>query len=204
LVYALHPRALIRQRSPFFAVNSIVLLTNGVSFAIQAVVLLMIGAWADYGTWRPNITIFFTVLAIAVSFAWLGVEHASQWQAATALYILGLISYQGALTFWTAAFPGLARDLPEVKESAKEVLDDQKSQDTHATFESMQRNRISNLAFTICSVGEVVVLAIMVGILKGIKSDASTENNTKAFSILIAFAGGVWGMFCFPCGSPPS
>lgn len=32
----------------------------------------------------------------------------------------------------------------------------------------------------------------MVGILKGIKSDASTENNTKAFSVLIAFAGGVW------------
>ena len=33
-------------------VNSIVLLTNGISFAFQAVLLLMIGAWADYGTWR--------------------------------------------------------------------------------------------------------------------------------------------------------
>jgi hypothetical protein len=33
-------------------VNSIVLLTNGISFAVQAVLLLMIGAWADYGTWR--------------------------------------------------------------------------------------------------------------------------------------------------------
>lgn len=33
-------------------VNSIVLLTNGISFAIQAVVLLSIGAWADYGRWR--------------------------------------------------------------------------------------------------------------------------------------------------------
>jgi hypothetical protein len=33
-------------------VNSIVLLTNGISFAIQAVLLVMIGAWADYGTWR--------------------------------------------------------------------------------------------------------------------------------------------------------
>jgi hypothetical protein len=34
------------------AVNSIILLTNGISFAIQAILLLMIGAWADYGTWR--------------------------------------------------------------------------------------------------------------------------------------------------------
>ena len=56
----------------------------------------------------------------------------SRWQVGTALYILGLISYQGALTctysghntsvradtaVWTAAFPGLARDLPEVKAS---------------------------------------------------------------------------------------
>ena len=34
------------------AVNSIILLTNGISFAVQAILLLTIGAWADYGTWR--------------------------------------------------------------------------------------------------------------------------------------------------------
>uniref|UniRef100_A0A8H8CM14 Autophagy-related protein n=1 Tax=Psilocybe cubensis TaxID=181762 RepID=A0A8H8CM14_PSICU len=33
-------------------INSIVLLTNGISFALQAFLLLLIGAWADYGTWR--------------------------------------------------------------------------------------------------------------------------------------------------------
>ena len=38
---------------------------------------------------RPNITIFFTVVAVAVSFAWLGVEDASKWQAGVVLYILG-------------------------------------------------------------------------------------------------------------------
>lgn len=45
----------------------------------------------------------------------------NRWQIGTALYILGLISYQCALTFWTAAFPGLARDLPEVKESEEKL-----------------------------------------------------------------------------------
>ena len=34
----------------------------------------------------------------------------------------------------------------------------------------------------------------MVGILKGLKSGDSTENNTKAFSVIIAFSGGVWRM----------
>jgi predicted small integral membrane protein len=38
---------------------------------------------------RPNITIIFTLIAVAVSFAWLGVEDPSQWQAGVALYILG-------------------------------------------------------------------------------------------------------------------
>lgn len=38
---------------------------------------------------RPNITIFFTFVAVSVSFAWLGVEDPSKWQAGVALYILG-------------------------------------------------------------------------------------------------------------------
>ncbi|KAJ7067231.1 autophagy-related protein 22-like protein [Mycena amicta] len=174
-------------------INSIVLMTNGISFALQAVLLLIIGAWADYGTSRPNITIFFTILAVAVSFAWLGVEDPSQWRAGVALYILGLITYQCSLTFWTAAFPGLARDLPEVQESLSAV-----KSDDHAQLTSLSRNRISNVSFAVCSLGEIVILGIMVGILKGVHSDASTENNTKAFSILIAFSGGVWLLCAIP------
>lgn len=38
----------------------------------------------------------------------------------------------------------------------------------------------------------------MVGILKGLKSDESTENNTKSFSVLIAFAGGIWALCAIP------
>ncbi|KAF8623714.1 hypothetical protein AX17_007411 [Amanita inopinata Kibby_2008] len=179
-------------------VNSIVLLTNGISFAIQAALLLIVGAWADYGNWRPNITIFFTILAVAVSFAWLGVEDASRWRAGVALYILGLITYQCALTFWTAAFPGLAKDLPEVKESSKEVETGSKSEAEHEKFKSLSRNRVSNISFAISSLGEIFILVIMVGILKGLKSDESTANNTKAFSVLIAFAGAVWLLLAIP------
>ncbi|KAH9168848.1 MFS general substrate transporter [Lactarius sanguifluus] len=179
-------------------VNSIVLLTNGISFAIQAVLLLTIGGWADYGTWRPNITIFFTVLAIGVSFAWLGVEDPSQWRTGVALYVLGLISYQGALTFWTAAFPGLARNLPEVQDSADEAKRGLKPSDDHSLFESLARNRVSNISFAISSAGEIIILAIMVGILKALHADASPENNTKAFSVLIAFSGGVWLLCAIP------
>ncbi|KAF9526404.1 MFS general substrate transporter [Crepidotus variabilis] len=179
-------------------VNSIVLLTNGISFAIQAAVLLFIGAWADYGRWRPNITIFFTFLAVGVSFAWLGVDKPSRWEAGVALYILGLITYQCSLTFWTAAFPGLAHDLPEVKQSQSEVDAGTKSADEHAHLHSMARNRISNISFAVCSAGEILVLAVMVGIIKGLHAEKNSENNTKAFSVLIAFSGAVWLLCAIP------
>ncbi|KAG0706740.1 MFS general substrate transporter [Suillus ampliporus] len=179
-------------------INSIVLLTNGIGFAIQAVLLLLIGAWADYGTWRPNITIVFTVAAVAMSFAWLGVEDPSQWQAGVALYILGLIAYQGALTFWTAAFPGLVRHLPEVETSARLVADGEQSWDEHAEFESLSRNRVSNISFTVSSLGEILILVVMVGIIEGLKAGDNTANNTKTFSVLIAFSGAIWLLCALP------
>ncbi|KAI0255030.1 MFS general substrate transporter [Lactifluus subvellereus] len=168
-------------------INSIILLTNGISFAFQTVLLLVIGAWADYGTWRPNITIVFTLLGVGVSFAWLGVEDPSQWRAGAC-----------SLAFWGAAFPGLARNLPEVQASADEVKKGLKSLNGHAELESMQRNRISNISLVVSSAGEVVILLIMVGILKALKSDANVENNTRAFSVLIAFSGGMWLLCAIP------
>ncbi|KAF8485992.1 hypothetical protein DFH94DRAFT_709504 [Russula ochroleuca] len=145
--------------------NSIILLTNGIRFAIQAVLLLMIGAWADYGTWS--------------------VQDPSQWPA-------GACSF----AFWFAALPGLVRNLPEVQASADEAKKGLKpSLGRLFSFESLARNCISNISLTISSVGEVLILAIMIGILKVVKSDRSVENNTKAFNVLLAFSGGVWCSF---------
>ncbi|GAB5591281.1 hypothetical protein Unana1_06181 [Umbelopsis nana] len=179
-------------------INSIVLLCNGISFALQAGMFLLIGSFADYGTWRPWINITFTVIAWGVSFGWLGVETPDKWQIAAALYIIGLIAYQGALTFWTAAFPQLARDLPEMIESEQQVLSGEKSMEEHEILDVMSRNRISNMSFVVCNAGEVIILAIMVGILKAVNSDGGVEQNTMAFSILIAFSAAAWIVCAIP------
>lgn len=75
-------------------INSIVLLSNGISFAIQVVLFLMLGSVADYGTWRPWILIFWSVVAFALGFGWLGVHTEDKWPIATGLYMIGLIAYQ--------------------------------------------------------------------------------------------------------------
>ncbi|KZO91552.1 hypothetical protein CALVIDRAFT_568118 [Calocera viscosa TUFC12733] len=179
-------------------VNSIVLITVGMAFAVQTVMFLFIGAWADYGTWRPNILTAFTVAAVAGCFGWLGVADASKWQAAVGLYMLGLLTYQGTITFWTAAFPALARNLPHVQDERAKLASGDVTREEYELTESLARNMVQNIAFAIQSAGELVILAIMVGILKGLRSDESIENNTWAFSVLIAFAGGVWLLCALP------
>jgi uncharacterized membrane protein len=69
---------------------------------------------------------------------------------------------------------------------------DAPSADEHASFESLSRNRVSNISFTVSSLGEILILILMVGIIEGLNAGDSTANNTKAFSVLIAFSGAVW------------
>lgn len=86
------------------------LLCNGISFAIQVVVFLVIGSFADFGTWRPVILIGLSIVAYGIGFGWLGVHTVEKWHVGVGLYskyMVGLIAYQTTLTFWTATFPGL-------------------------------------------------------------------------------------------------
>ncbi|KAH8691428.1 putative autophagy protein [Talaromyces proteolyticus] len=180
------------------SINSIVLLSNGISFAIQIVVFLVIGSFADFGQWRPNILIALSIIAWAIGFGWLGVHDASKWEAATGLYIIGLIAYQTTLTFWTAAFPGLARNTAEMKQKADELVSGSISREEYDYADTMKRSQLSNIAFYIQSVGEVFILAIIVGIMFGVNVNATTANNNWGLSVLIAFASGVWLLLSIP------
>lgn len=82
-------------------INSVVLAANGMSFVIQIVLFLIIGSYADYGWWRPYILVFWSVIAWAIGFGWLGVYTEDKWEVATKLYMGGLVAYQMCVTFWT-------------------------------------------------------------------------------------------------------
>jgi hypothetical protein len=49
---------------------------------------------------------------------------------------------------------------------------------------------LANVAFYIQSLGEIVILAIIVGILFRVKVNDSTANNNWGLSVLIEFATG--------------
>ncbi|KAI1633845.1 autophagy-related protein 22-like protein [Biscogniauxia mediterranea] len=183
-----------QQRS----VNSVVLLANGLSFAIQAVLFIAIGAYADFGSGRRWILFVWSLISYGIGFGWLGVHEPSQWRTAAGLYIVGLICYQLTLTYWTAAFPALARNTPRLKEAARAYAEGKIEQTEYDRMDEVERSRLSNVAFYIQSVGEVVILAIIVGIMFGVDVNASTEANNWGLSVLVAFATACWLALSIP------
>lgn len=115
------------EKLPFLgrtrSINSIVLLSNGISFALQVAIFLFLGSFADFGSWRPNILIALSIIAFGIGFGWLGVHTEEKWHVGVGLYIVGLIAYQTTVTFWTAAFPGLARNTKELRMKAEEYAE---------------------------------------------------------------------------------
>ena len=106
-----------------------------------------------------------------------------------------MIAYQTTLTFWTAAFPGLARNTRELRSKAEEYNAGEISRDDYDYADMIQRSRLANMSFYIQSCGEIVILALIVGVLFGVHSK---EHNNWALSVLIAFATGCWVLLAIP------
>ncbi|KAI9857780.1 MAG: hypothetical protein M1813_008031 [Trichoglossum hirsutum] len=109
-----------------------------------------------------------------------------------------IIAYQTSLTFWTAAFPSLARNTVELRNKADEYNAGTITRDEYDFADMMKRNELSNMSFYIQSVGEIVILAVIVGIMFGVRVNDSEANNNWGLSVLIAFASGVWLLLAIP------
>jgi hypothetical protein len=112
--------------------------------------------------------------------------------------MVGLIAYQMCITFWTAAFPGLARNTVEMREKAEQYEAGAIERDKYDFADMMMRNRLQNVAFIMQSLGEIVILAVLVGILFACHVNDSPENNLWGLSVLIAYVSGVWLLLAIP------
>lgn len=63
-----------------------------------------------------------------------------------ALYIIGSVSYAVSLAFYTAAFPRLARNTPYSRSLREKYENDEISAEEYEREESLEKNRISNMA----------------------------------------------------------
>ena len=67
---------------------SVILIANGLTFLVQALVFVGVGSLADFGNWNPWVVRGFSVLCWIFEFGFLGVKTAAKWRVSMALYIL--------------------------------------------------------------------------------------------------------------------
>ena len=85
-----------------------------------------------------------------------------------------------------------------MREKAEQYENREISRDEYDFADMMERNRIYNVAFIMQSAGEIIILAILVGILFALDVRASAANNLWGLSVLIAYATGVWLVVSLP------
>lgn len=65
-------------------------------------------------------------------------------------------------------------------------------------MDTMKRSQLANIVFYVQSLAEIIIRVVIVGIMFGVRVDASEANNNYGFSVLIAFATGVWLLVSLP------
>lgn len=137
------------------SVASIVLLANGISFAIMTSILTTIGSAGDYGTFGRWLLFVVTVVCWAAQYACMALTSPSRWKLAMVLYIIGFVSYGATLVFYAAAFPRLARNTPLSRKLREKYENGEISAEEYETEESLEKNRISNISTMHSNVGYV-------------------------------------------------
>lgn len=92
----------------------------------------------------------------------------------------------------------MARNTRELREKAEQYSEGSITRAEYDYADTMKRSELSNIAFYIQSLGEIVILAIIVGIGFGLHVNDSVANNNWGLSVLIAFATGVWLLLSLP------
>ncbi|PPR04640.1 hypothetical protein CVT24_011858 [Panaeolus cyanescens] len=120
------------------AVSSVVLIANGVSFAVSSA--------ADYGTFGRWLLLSVTCVCWASQYAEMSLTSPSRWRLAMGLYIIGFVSYGATLVFYAALFPRLARNTLHSRTLKERYLNGEITHEVYEVEESLEKNRISNIS----------------------------------------------------------
>ncbi|ORY26764.1 putative autophagy protein [Naematelia encephala] len=166
--------------------NTVLLDISGIMFAIQLVVLFVVGPYADYGNWRPWVLISAEVVTWGAEFGMIGIKEKSQWAIANGIWIVGSLSLNIAQAFYQATFPSLVRDLPKMIRSEQDVMAGLKTPEEHAELDSYEKAKLFNLCNIYGSASAVVWFGIAIGISHAI-GYATESALIRAYRVLMAY-----------------
>ncbi|KAJ8456567.1 hypothetical protein ONZ51_g12045 [Trametes cubensis] len=174
------------------SVSSIVLIAQGVSFAVITLLLTTVGPVADYGRFGRWVLLVFTVLCWAAQFATISLTEPDHWGLAMTLYIIGFTTFGATIVFYIAIFPRLARNTAHVRYLREKHRRGEITVEEYELEESMETNRISNLSTAHNNIGNVVILVSNLGILLALAGNPKVNNYalllTNGYWVLL----GIW------------
>ncbi|KAF9234356.1 MFS general substrate transporter [Melanogaster broomeanus] len=170
------------------AVSSIILVANGVSFAIMTVLFTSICSVGDYGTWGRWLLFVVTAICWAAQYGCMALTSPDRWKLAMALYIIGFVSYGATLVFYGAAFPRLARNTPHSRQLHDKYEKGEMSAEEYEMEESLEKNRICNIFTVHSNIGFVATYALNLALLIPPK----TANDPKVDIYTLALDNSYW------------
>ncbi|KAF7355720.1 Autophagy-related protein [Mycena sanguinolenta] len=186
------------------SVTSVVLVANGVSFAIMTMIFTTIGSAADYGNFGRWLLFIITIVCWGAQFASMALTEPSRWGAAMALYMIGFISYGATLVFYAALFPRLARNTPHAREIREKFEAGETSKEVYEREESLEKNRISNISTAHSNIGYIFTLCLNLSILLPLASNSKVNNYTIVLTNMYWVITGIWWfIFQQPRPGPP-
>ncbi|KAL4076304.1 autophagy-related protein 22-like protein [Scleroderma yunnanense] len=170
------------------SVASVVLLANGISFAIMTAIFTTIGSAGDYGTFGRWLLFVVTVVCWGAQYACMALTSSSRWGLAMILYIIGFVSYGATLVFYAAAFPRLARNTPHSRRLREIYENGEISAEVYEKEESLEKNRVSNISTVHSNVGYVMTYALNLALLLS----PATANNPLVNNYVLALDNTYW------------
>ncbi|PPQ70377.1 hypothetical protein CVT26_013842 [Gymnopilus dilepis] len=168
------------------SVSSIVLISNGISFAIMTAIFTTIGSAADYGNFGRWLLFVVTCICWASQYAEISLTEPSRWGVGMALYMIGFISYGATLVFYAALFPRLARNTRHARTLRDKYEAGEITREEYEVEESMEKNRISNISTAHSNIGYIVTLCLNLTIL------IPLEKNPKANNYVMVLVNSYW------------
>lgn len=172
-------------------VASVVLIANGLIFAIVTVILSTIGSIGDYGTWGRWILFVTTIICWASQYACMVLTSPGCWRIAMALSIISSVTYAASLVFYAAAFPRLARNTPYSRKLREKYESGEISAEEYEREESLEKNRITNISTVHNNVGFLFTCTMNLILLL----PPATATNPRVDNFVIILDNTYWVLF---------
>ncbi|KAH8834396.1 MFS general substrate transporter [Flagelloscypha sp. PMI_526] len=186
------------------AVSSVVLVANGVSFAVMTLIFTTIGSAADYGNFGRWFFLVLTLICWGAQYASMSLTEPSRWGVAMALYMVGFISYGATLVFYAAIFPRLARNTPHARDLKEKYEAGETSLEEYEREESLEKNRISNISTTHSNIGYIFTLCLNLSLLLPLADHPKVNNFVIVLTNTYWVLTGIWWfIFQLPRPGPP-